>query len=656
LASGQRPGAGPGPVDDEADHDDDTPEPTDGAADRAPTGSPSSQATSDAVRTPAGSPDQGLTTGPDRERSRDRDRPGAHSDRPGEQRAARGDRPTGDREPHGQRDRERGRERGRDRERGRGRDRERDRERSVDRPDRPDRPADRPDRPADRPDRLPEGERSRGDDRDRPRGDDRDRPRGDDRDRPRARGDRDRDRPRARGDRDRDRSRGDHARGDRDRSRGDRPRDDRERPPVAATGGTAMDPVTEPAYDEPSLPGRLLGSAAPLARRRPDPDTAAGDGSPPPVEPRWGDDADAPTPDVKLAADLPPPEDDPDGEHVELTDGAGSSHGQLAAVTGVKLQSAGKIYDVDAGDASYARGDAVIVETDRGAQLGTVAIATQRRVVRETLRRVLRRADARDLAAGERNARRGEEALGFAKDRVRARRMPIKMFKVDITQGGAKGVFYFSSEERIDFRDLVRDLSHQLHLRVEMRQIGVRDEAKLVGGIGSCGRELCCTTWLPHFDPVSIKMAKDQGLVLNPSKVSGQCGRLKCCLVYEEATYREMRKGLPKLGKRVDTPAGEGRVVEVDVLRRRIRVSSVDGEYQTFPADVVRPIAIVAPGTPPGKTALPVLQPGAATGGSVEPEADGDTDGSETDSDDPPPPDAAAPADAPLPPSEPDDT
>jgi cell fate regulator YaaT (PSP1 superfamily) len=223
------------------------------------------------------------------------------------------------------------------------------------------------------------------------------------------------------------------------------------------------------------------------------------------------------------------------------------------------------------------------------------------------LRRIIRRADARDLDNAERLAERAHEALRAAKERARARRLPLKMFRVDILPGGQRAIVYFSSDDRIDFRDLVRDLAHDLRLRIEMRQTGARDEAKLVGGIGSCGRELCCTTFLPHFDPVSIKMAKDQGLVLNPTKVSGQCGRLKCCLVYEEAIYREMRKGLPKLGKRVTTPAGEGRVAEIDVLRQRIRVAFEPGEFQTFPADAVA--ALPPPPQPPGKRVLPVVPP-----------------------------------------------
>jgi cell fate regulator YaaT (PSP1 superfamily) len=142
----------------------------------------------------------------------------------------------------------------------------------------------------------------------------------------------------------------------------------------------------------------------------------------------------------------------------------------------------------------------------------------------------------------------------------------------------------------VDLRALLRDLGAATGARVELRQIGARDEAKLVGGIGSCGLELCCSTWLPEMVPVSIKMAKDQGLVLNPTKVSGQCGRLKCCLVYEQATYAELRKGLPRLGKRVITAHGEGRVVEVDVLRQRIRVATGPGELHVLTADEIQPL------------------------------------------------------------------
>jgi cell fate regulator YaaT (PSP1 superfamily) len=173
-------------------------------------------------------------------------------------------------------------------------------------------------------------------------------------------------------------------------------------------------------------------------------------------------------------------------------------------------------------------------------------------------------------------------------EKAAQRRLPLMVFRIE--KAGQKLNVYYTSDERLDLRDFVRDVGTATGLRLELRQLGVRDEAKMVGGIGSCGLTLCCTTWLPDFVPVSIKMAKDQGLVLSPTKVSGQCGRLKCCLVYEQAGYAEMRKGLPKLGKRVISPKGEGRVVEVDVLRQRIRVSYGPGDTEVLPASDVKPM------------------------------------------------------------------
>jgi cell fate regulator YaaT (PSP1 superfamily) len=340
----------------------------------------------------------------------------------------------------------------------------------------------------------------------------------------------------------------------------------------------------------------------------PDPELSTVDSRPStPAEP-WGDDRDAPTPEVKLAPDLPVEARDPDGEDIAGDLDLPPPPGIVTNVAGVKLVASGKIYDADAGDATYRVGERVLVEHDRGSIVATVAIASSRQLVTEPIRKIIRRAEARDVPPDQ--EKQSEDALKFAKERARARKMPIKVYRVDVQPSGGRAVCYFSSEDRIDFRELVRDLTNQLRLRVEMRQTGVRDEAKMVGGIGSCGRELCCTTFLPRFEPVSIKMAKDQGLVLNPTKVTGQCGRLKCCLVYEEAAYAEARKGLPKLGKRVSTPAGEGRVAEVDVLRRRIRVSFQPGEFLTFPAESV---TAMAPLPPPGKNA-PVVKEDFAEG------------------------------------------
>jgi len=329
------------------------------------------------------------------------------------------------------------------------------------------------------------------------------------------------------------------------------------------------------------------------------------------VQEVWGQEDDSPAPPVTLAADLPPREPEHDGEPVftqdALDDLDAPPRGALCNVVGVKYHLSGKVYDCDAGELSCVRGESILIDSERGPVLAMVAFASMRRHVDQPLQRVLRKADDRDLERARQNEGKSAEYLRAARERVRERRMNIKMFRVELAQQGSKATFYFSCDDRVDFRDLVRDLSTRLHLRIEMRQIGARDEAKMVGGIGSCGRELCCTTFLPRFDPVSIKMAKDQGLVLNPSKVSGQCGRLKCCLVYEQAAYSELRKGLPKLGKRVITPAGEGRVSEVDVLRRRIRVSFAPGEFEVFPAEAVTPVVIPPPEPRGGKRLLPVV-------------------------------------------------
>jgi len=298
---------------------------------------------------------------------------------------------------------------------------------------------------------------------------------------------------------------------------------------------------------------------------------------------------------------------DPDGEDVFAGDETPVPPGAIANVAGVKFRDAGTIYEFDAGDAAYVRGERVVVESDRGPLVGTVAVGARRLPVLDPLRRILRRATAVDEGAKDKNAAKEREAYLFCKERIRARSLPMKLVRVEYPLSGGKVLFYFASEERIDFRDLVKDLASRVHARIEMRQIGARDEAKMVGGIGSCGRELCCSTWLPAFVPVSIKMAKDQGLVLNPSKVSGQCGRLKCCLVYEHDLYKEMRKGLPKVGKRVKTPGGTGKVVELDVLRSRVRVWFDEGGSEIFPPDVLE---VLTPPPQPGRGGkLPVVPP-----------------------------------------------
>jgi len=329
------------------------------------------------------------------------------------------------------------------------------------------------------------------------------------------------------------------------------------------------------------------------------------------VEPRepWGIDDDSPAPAIALAAEFPPdaPETDPEPLTFGLEYGPGSElRDDVANVVGVRFVPAGRVFWYDAGDDTYAPGDRVFVDTERGRRLGSIATAPCRKPVRERLRRVLRRADERDLNDERSVDASHATALRVAKDTAAALRLPLKVFRVELSNG--KILIYYTSDERIDVREFTRRVSQAMperfeghgapggrsspeaaRSRIELRQLGGRDEAKLVGGIGSCGLTLCCTTWLPEFVPVSIKMAKDQGLALSPSKVSGQCGRLKCCLVYEQAGYAELRKGLPKLGKRVISARGEGRVVEVDVLSQRVRVSYGQGETEMLPANAVTP-------------------------------------------------------------------
>ena len=273
-------------------------------------------------------------------------------------------------------------------------------------------------------------------------------------------------------------------------------------------------------------------------------------------------------------------------------------------IAGVKLDPRGRVLACDAGGLVLRHGEQVVVDDGRETDVGTVAVASAQRpeapgtTAAAPLPRILRRAEPDDLARVRAAVERAAEARAFARERAAAQQLGIKIFRVDFQRGG-RAIFYFASESRVDFRDLVRDLAARYHTRIELRQVGVRDEAKMVGGIGSCGRELCCTTFLPKFAPVSIKMAKHQNLAMAPTKVSGQCGRLKCCLVYEDATYVEAAAALPKIGKRVGTPDGVGRVGDLDVLRGRVRVYFDGHPPKTFTADELQPAPAPSPTPPP---------------------------------------------------------
>lgn len=247
-----------------------------------------------------------------------------------------------------------------------------------------------------------------------------------------------------------------------------------------------------------------------------------------------------------------------------------------ARIVAVSFQNAGKIFDFNACDLELNIGNKIIVETERGRALATVVVPPREDTPdssRPKLKNVLRIANETDLEMAEKNAAREAEALHFCKQRVHERKMEMKLVRAEYLFDGSKIVFYFTADGRVDFRDLVRDLAQHFRTRIEMRQIGVRDEAKMVGGLGVCGRELCCCTHLRSFAPVSVKMAKAQGLALNPSKISGQCGRLLCCLGYEYETYNDLRKNLPKSGKKINLPSGTADVISVNVLKQSVTVS-----------------------------------------------------------------------------------
>jgi len=372
------------------------------------------------------------------------------------------------------------------------------------------------------------------------------------------------------------------------RGRDNRPRDDHAAPRPAP----APEPPREARPSQPPFePIGVRGGGEPSYD---DEDVAAQ-----PAE-AWGTDDGSPAPAIALTSAFPAdaPTDDVDPVTFPLVDGSSAPLGDdIASLVGVRFVPAGRITWCDASDGDYTPGERVMVDAERGPRLGWIATVPTRKTTRDRgLRRVIRRANDGDLR-GEREGDASQiQALRTAKDKAAALRLPLKVYRVE-TGGGRLNVYY-TTDDRLDLRDFVRDVSQVTGLRVELRQLGVRDEAKAVGGIGSCGLTLCCTTWLPDFAPVSIKMAKDQGLVLSPTKVAGQCGRLKCCLVYEQATYAEMRKGLPKLGKRVVGARGEGRVVEVDVMRQRVRVSYGPGDTEVVPATEVKPL--FPPGNQPG--------------------------------------------------------
>ncbi len=263
----------------------------------------------------------------------------------------------------------------------------------------------------------------------------------------------------------------------------------------------------------------------------------------------------------------------------------------MPIVVNVRFRNRGKSYYFDPGELQIDTGDSLVVETSKGLELGECVEGCHEVPedgVVQPLKSVVRVATADDLRIAEANRRKEKSAFGLCEERIKAHGLDMKLVDVEYSFEGNKILFFFTSDGRVDFRELVKDLASLFHTRIELRQIGVRDGAKLLGGLGICGRPFCCTTFLEEFQPVSIRMAKTQNLSLNPTKISGTCGRLMCCLKYEQEAYEHLIKTMPKVDAPVDTPKGKGNVAEINLLRRTVKVrlaDSTDTGLQTYPLD-----------------------------------------------------------------------
>lgn len=254
-------------------------------------------------------------------------------------------------------------------------------------------------------------------------------------------------------------------------------------------------------------------------------------------------------------------------------------------IVGVKFKKEGKIYTFHAADLPLKQDDLVVVSTENGPAVGTVVREVQAVPAEQltaNLKNVIRLASDEDLNTCESNRRLEREAMQFCTRRIAERQLPMKLIDVECLFDQTKVVFYFTAENRVDFRDLVKDLVQKFRTRIELRQIGARQEARIVKGLGICGREVCCATLLQSLDRVSVKMAKEQNMSLNPEKISGLCGRLMCCLGYEYDGYVDMKRDMPKCGKLVQTPEGRGKVIRQSALQGEVVVYLESGKEQTF--------------------------------------------------------------------------
>jgi len=253
----------------------------------------------------------------------------------------------------------------------------------------------------------------------------------------------------------------------------------------------------------------------------------------------------------------------------------------MRKVVAIKFRTSQKHYYFDPGGLEIECGDFVIVETVRGVELGVVRgglTEVSEKEFGKTIRPVLRKATPEDLETEKVNLGKRKDAVRHCKQKIDDYGLQMKLIDAEYTFDGAKLIFYFTAEKRVDFRELVKDLAGHFRMRIELRQVGVRDETRILGGFGTCGRELCCKGWLTDFEPVSIKMAKVQNLSLNPGKISGSCGRLMCCLKYENDVYIELKEGMPDVGEVVETKDGKARVVDANIFEDIVRVKYIEEE------------------------------------------------------------------------------
>ena len=261
----------------------------------------------------------------------------------------------------------------------------------------------------------------------------------------------------------------------------------------------------------------------------------------------------------------------------------------MQEVVQVHLRTAGEIKYFLAGGMKFEVGDKVIVEADRGLEHGEV-VSTGEKIPGtaqggKPARKIIRKTNPWDEKQIAKNKNKTKDLMNVCEKKIQQHKLPMKLVDAEYSFDRSKIIFYFTSESRVDFRELVKNLASIFRVRIELRQIGVRDEARMLGGHGPCGRELCCMSFLKDFNPVTIKMAKVQNLPLNPSKISGLCGRLMCCLGYEYECYRECSRGLPKLGKEVRTEFGKGRVIAISPLKRTFTVDLGDGKIKEVPTE-----------------------------------------------------------------------